>query len=56
MEYQLVGTATGMLQPFDLIVFLVEIDSDEGTNFGLPFEDWTAALFEAFVLSYAYRN
>ena len=50
------GTACGMLQPFDLIVFLIEIDSDEGTNFGLPFVDWTAALFEAFVLSYARPN
>jgi hypothetical protein len=45
-----------MLEPFDLIVFLVEIDSDEGTNFGLPFADWTAVLFEAFVLAYARPN
>lgn len=45
-----------MLQPFDLIVFLVEIDSDEGMNFGLPFVDWTLELFEAFVLAYARPN
>jgi hypothetical protein len=45
-----------MLEPLDLPELLLEMDSDEASNFGLPIVTWTVNLLEAFVASYVRVN